>query len=105
MVNVAITNSAVAGMPRAQAGVAAAIASTGRQVGASLGVAVAGPIVVASRVHGGNFAVATHPIWWAMAASGLLVSLLGWASSTAWANRSTGRVAHLLDDPAVTASS
>ena len=42
MVNPAITNSAVAGMPLSQAGVAAAIASTSRQVGAALGVAVAG---------------------------------------------------------------
>ena len=32
-VNAPITNAAVSGMPRAQAGVAAAIASTSRQVG------------------------------------------------------------------------
>ena len=38
MVNPAITNNAVAGMPLTQAGVAAAIASTSRQVGAALGV-------------------------------------------------------------------
>ncbi|MEU8612459.1 DHA2 family efflux MFS transporter permease subunit, partial [Actinoplanes sp. NPDC048791] len=42
MVNAPITNTAVSGMPRAQAGVAAAIASTSRQVGAALGVAVVG---------------------------------------------------------------
>jgi anti-sigma factor RsiW len=35
MVNPAITNNAVAGMPLSQAGVAAAIASTGRQRSAS----------------------------------------------------------------------
>jgi hypothetical protein len=37
-----ITNTALSGMPRDQAGVAGAIASTCRQVGAALGVAVTG---------------------------------------------------------------
>ena len=46
MVNAPITNTAVSGMPRAQAGVAAAIASTSRQFGGSLGVAVIGSAVV-----------------------------------------------------------
>ncbi len=41
-VNAPITNAAVSGMPRAQAGVAAAIASTSRQIGSTLGVAVVG---------------------------------------------------------------
>ena len=54
MVNPAITNNAVAGMPLAQAGVAAAIASTSRQVGAALGVAVAGTVVAASRAASGG---------------------------------------------------
>jgi hypothetical protein len=44
-VNAPITNAAVSGMPRAQAGIAAAIATTSRQVGQTLGVAVAGAIV------------------------------------------------------------
>ena len=64
MVNPAITNNAVAGMPLSQAGVAAAIASTGRQVGAALGVAVAGTVAAASHAKGLDFAQATHPIWW-----------------------------------------
>ena len=51
MVNAPITNTAVSGMPRAQAGVAAAIASTSRQVGQSLGVAVVGAAVT-SAMHG-----------------------------------------------------
>lgn len=99
MINPAITNSAVAGMPLAQAGVAAAIASTGRQVGAALGVAVAGTVVAASRAKGLDFTLATHPIWWLMTGCGALVLLLGWASNTGWARASTGRVAHLLDEP------
>ena len=48
LVNPAISNAAVSGMPRSQAGVAAAIASTGRQVGAALGVATAGTVVAAA---------------------------------------------------------
>ncbi len=47
-VNAPITNAAVSGMPRAQAGVASAIASTSRQVGATLGVAVVGALVTSS---------------------------------------------------------
>ena len=96
MVNPAITNNAVAGMPLAQAGVAAAIASTGRQVGAAMGVAVAGTVVSAR--YGGDFTQATHPIWWIMTACGGLVLLLGWVSNTSWAKASTTRVAFLLGD-------
>jgi len=44
LVNPPITNTAVSGMPPAQAGVAAAIASTSRQVGMTLGVAVLGAV-------------------------------------------------------------
>ena len=88
MVNPAISNNAVAGMPLAQAGVAAAIASTGRQVGAALGVAIAGTVVTASRANGSSFTLATHPIWWIMTGCGAVVLFLGWASATAWARES-----------------
>ncbi|GAA3759720.1 MFS transporter [Terriglobus aquaticus] len=99
MVNPAITNSAVSGMPRAQAGVAAAVASTGRQVGASLGVAVAGTVVAASqmRAQRTDFTPATHPIYWLMCGCASIVLLLGFASATRWAAESTQRVASLLD--------
>jgi EmrB/QacA subfamily drug resistance transporter len=96
MVNPAITNNAVAGMPLTQAGVAAAIASTSRQVGAALGVAVAGTVVTASGAKGSEFTQATHPIWWIMTGCSAIVLLLGWASTTAWAHASTERVASLL---------
>jgi EmrB/QacA subfamily drug resistance transporter len=99
MVNPAITNNAVAGMPLSQAGVAAAIASTGRQVGAALGVAVAGTVVSASHARGSGFTQATHPIWWIMTGCGAVILLLAWASNTPWALASTGRVASLLGDP------
>ena len=100
MVNPAITNNAVAGMPLAQAGVAAAIASTSRQVGAALGVAVAGTVVNARRTGPGNFAQATHPIWWIMTGCGAVVLALGWASNTEWSRASVERVAALLGEPA-----
>jgi MFS family permease len=45
-VNAPITNTALSGLPRAQAGVAAAIATTSRQVGQTLGVALGGPWLV-----------------------------------------------------------
>ena len=53
-VNAPITNAAVSGMPRAQAGVAAAIASTSRQIGQTLGVAVVGSLVSTSLQNGGH---------------------------------------------------
>jgi MFS family permease len=97
MVNPAITNSAVAGMPLSQAGVAAAIASTSRQVGAALGVAVSGTIVAASHAGGASFTTATHPIWWVMTACGAVVVLIGFASNTNWARTSAERVSHLIE--------
>jgi hypothetical protein len=44
LVNPPITNTAMTGMPAAQAGVAGAVASTSRQVGMTLGVAVIGAV-------------------------------------------------------------
>jgi EmrB/QacA subfamily drug resistance transporter len=83
MVNAPITNTAVSGMPRAQAGVAAAIASTSRQVGATLGVAIIGSAVVTG-INGRfemSFSQASHIGWWIIAGSGLVVLVLGLASS------------------------
>jgi EmrB/QacA subfamily drug resistance transporter len=98
MVNPAISDSAVAGMPLSQAGVAAAIASTSRQVGTALGVAVSGTVVAVSHAEGTDFARATHPIWWVMTACGAVVLALGFAANTAWARASTERVPHLLEE-------
>ncbi len=99
LVNAPITNTAVSGMPKAQGGVAAAIASTSRQVGAALGVAVAGTMAGVARTYGVSFAQATHPVWWIMAGCGATILLLGWVSATPWAQASTRRVAPLLEDP------
>ena len=68
LVNPPITNTAVSGMPAAQAGVAAAVASTSRQVGLTLGVAMAGAIAGGSAVLDGGaaagFTAAARPAWW-----------------------------------------
>ena len=98
MVNPAISDSAVAGMPLSQAGVAAAIASTSRQVGVALGVALSGTVVKASLAHGTDFTRATHAIWWVMSACGAIVLALGFAAGTPWARASTERVAYLLEE-------
>ena len=102
MVNAPITNTAVSGMPKAQAGVAAAIASTSRQVGAALGVALAGTIVSTGRLSGFAFPAATHPFWWLMTGCGAMIALLGFVSNTARAVASVERVAHLMDDASFT---
>jgi EmrB/QacA subfamily drug resistance transporter len=95
MVNAPITNTAVSGMPRSQAGVAAAIASTSRQVGQSLGVAVVGAAVT-SAMHGllqANFAQASHVGWWIITGCGAAVLLLGLVTTGRWALRTAARTA------------
>jgi EmrB/QacA subfamily drug resistance transporter len=102
LVNPPITNTAVSGMPRAQAGVAAAVATTSRQVGLTLGVAVTGAIVT-SRVGWAGLALATHPAWWTLAACGGVVLLLGLMATTPRANESARRTAAQLNPEALTA--
>ncbi|OKJ10254.1 MFS transporter [Kitasatospora sp. CB01950] len=97
MVNAPITNSAVSGMPLAQAGVAAAVASTSRQVGQSLGVAVIGTVVAGAVASAGDFSSATHTGWWIVAGLGLVVFVLGLATTTARAADSAARVAACFD--------
>ncbi|HZC41929.1 MAG TPA: MFS transporter [Streptosporangiaceae bacterium] len=98
MVNVPITNTAVSGMPRAQAGVAAAVASTSRQTGAALGVAVAGSAVT-SALHGpvqAGFAQASHVGWWIVVGCGLAVGALGMITTGRWARGTAARTADRL---------
>jgi EmrB/QacA subfamily drug resistance transporter len=83
MVNPPITNAAVSGMPADQAGVAAAVASTSRLVGISLGVAIIGSIVVSSQhADGGSIAATSHPGWWICVACGLVVVVMAIVSTT-----------------------
>ena len=95
LVNPPITNTAVAGMPASQAGVAAAIASTSRQVGFALGVAVIGAVTGAEATgHFGNaFALATHPGWVIIAVLGFVMLVLGILTSTRWALATARRTA------------
>ncbi len=96
LVNAPITNTAMSGMPQAQAGVAAAVASTSRQVGSSLGVAVIGSVVVSALAGGelrAGFAPASHAGWWVIVACGALVLTLGVLTTGARARRTAERVA------------
>jgi len=98
-VNAPITNNAVAGMPRARAGTASGIASTGRQVGSSLGVAVTGSVLAAG-LHGplaAGFASATRPAWWIVAAMGLCVFALALATTGRAGRASATQAAALID--------
>jgi EmrB/QacA subfamily drug resistance transporter len=95
MVNAPITQAAVSGMPVAQAGVASGIASTSRQVGSSLGVAIAGSILSAS-LHGplrAGFVPASRAGWLLLAGCGAAVFVLGAVSNGRWALSTAARPA------------
>ncbi|NGO12329.1 MFS transporter [Streptomyces sp. HC44] len=99
-VNAPITNTAVSGMPRTQAGVAAAVASTSRQIGQTLGVAVIGAVLasgVGSSSYRDTFVSAARPGWWIIAACGLAVLVLGAVTSGSWARRTAERTAERLE--------
>jgi MFS family permease len=101
LVSPPIANTAVSGMPPAQAGVASAVATTSRQVGLTLGVAVLGA-VAQGRLQGAiasGFAHATRPGWWVVAALGLVVAALAYLTTGAWARETARRTAQRLDQP------
>jgi EmrB/QacA subfamily drug resistance transporter len=98
-VNAPITNAAVSGMPRAQAGVAAATATTSRQVGLTLGVAVVGAIVTSHAA--GSVSGASHAAWWTLVVAGLLVLVLGLAATSRHATASARRTAAELNPEAL----
>ncbi|MEU4219964.1 MFS transporter [Actinoplanes sp. NPDC026623] len=76
--NAPITNTAVSGLPPARSGVAGGIASTARQVGAALGIALAGGLV--AEPGAGGLAAATRPGWILVAACGAALVLVAQAS-------------------------
>jgi EmrB/QacA subfamily drug resistance transporter len=96
VVNAPITYTAVSGMPTAQAGVASGIASTSRQIGQSLGVAVTGSIL-AGNLHGSplstGFVSASHAAWFVLAACGCVVFVLGLVTTSRWALGTAARTA------------
>jgi EmrB/QacA subfamily drug resistance transporter len=101
LVNAPITYTAVSGLPREQAGVAAAFASTSRQIGQALGVAVVGAAATA-RVSGSfrdGFAQATHPGWWTIAACSVGVLVIGIVTTGRWALATADSTAARLEQP------
>ncbi|MCP2193245.1 drug resistance transporter, EmrB/QacA subfamily [Williamsia deligens] len=100
-VNAPITTSAVSGMPRERAGAASAVASTSRQLGVSLGVAISGSVAgSAIAASGVTFTDAIAPLWWITAVFAVVIAALGLISTTAWADRTTQRIAYLFGDEA-----
>ncbi len=98
-VNPPITNTAVSGMPRSMAGVAGSLASSGRQTGTTLGVAISGTIVGSALPRGGAaFTRAEHGVWWLVAGLGAGILALGLLSTGRWALATAERAAALFDD-------
>lgn len=99
MVNAPITQAAVSGMPFSQAGVASGIASTSRQIGTSLGVAVTGSIL-AGGLHGAlrnGFIAASHADWYLLAGCGAAVFVLGLVTTSRWALDTATRTAAIFE--------
>jgi EmrB/QacA subfamily drug resistance transporter len=88
LVTAPITSTAVSGMPNEQAGVAGAVASTSRQVGSSLGVAITGSIIASAS---GGFTTASHAAWAVIAGCGIAVLAVGLVSTGPWARRTAAR--------------
>ena len=107
LVNAPITNTAVSGMPMQQAGVAAAVASTSRQIGQSLGVAVIGSVVTGS-IHGSlqtGLSSASHIGWWIIAGCGLVIFSLGLITTGRWArNTAVATMTQLAPEEALAGS-
>ncbi|HEY3946963.1 MAG TPA: MFS transporter [Solirubrobacteraceae bacterium] len=100
LVNPPITDTAVSGMPSSQAGVAAAVASTSRQVGVTLGVAVLGAIAggALSGTLGPSFVQASHSAWTVVAVLGVAMFVIGALTTTRWARATADRTAHALSE-------
>ncbi|WP_299563949.1 MFS transporter [uncultured Mycolicibacterium sp.] len=98
MVNAPITTAAVSGMPTDRAGAASAVATTSRQIGVSIGVALCGSIAGSALAgHGAGFATAARPLWLVCALLGVVITGLGWYATTPAAVRSAQRLAPLIE--------
>ncbi|WP_067127303.1 MFS transporter [Microtetraspora malaysiensis] len=98
-VNPPITNTAVAGMPRSMAGVAASLASTGRQTGTTLGVAIAGTIVGPALARGGTaYTRAERGVWWLVVGLGVGILILALLSTGRRAMDTAARAAALFEE-------
>jgi hypothetical protein len=87
-------------MPVSQAGVASGIASTSRQIGQVLGIAVTGSIL-AGNLRGGplrtGFVSASHADWLLLAACGVVIFVLGLVTTSQWALDTAARTAAAFD--------
>ncbi|MGW3497683.1 MFS transporter [Streptomyces sp. NPDC001020] len=98
-VNPPITNTAVSGMPRSMAGVAASLASASRQTGTTLGVAISGAIVGSVLPRDGTaFTRAERGVWWMVLTLGLSIVVLGLLSTGRRAMHTAARAAALFDE-------
>jgi EmrB/QacA subfamily drug resistance transporter len=106
--NPPMTNTAVSGMPPSMAGVAAAVTSTSRQTGQTIGVAVLGALAGGgiTGAIGSSFPHATHVSWWIIVGLGALICVLGALTTTRWARDTARRAAAQFsaDDLAPTAA-
>jgi len=99
-INAAISNTALSGMPRSQAGVAAGIASTMRQLGSALGVAVIGSVIashVTQLTASSGFTDAYRISWGIIAGCGVAILVLGFVTTDVWAKRTASRNAERME--------
>jgi MFS family permease len=84
-VNPPITNTAVSGMPGSMVGVAASVASVGRQTGTTLGVAISGTVA------------AGPTVWWLVSGLGVGIVTLALLSTGRHARMTATRAASLFE--------
>jgi EmrB/QacA subfamily drug resistance transporter len=102
MANAPITTAAVSGMPTDRAGAAAAVTSTSRQIGVSIGVALCGSLAgSALTASGANYAEDARPLWLLCAALGVVITVLAVVSTSGRALRSAERLVPLMTEPAI----
>lgn len=87
MVNAPVTALAVTALPADRSGTAAALATTSRQVGLAIGVALCGPLAGDALTHTAEFATATHPLWAVFVLLGLTIVVLALLPSRAGLER------------------
>src|SRR5262249_19444029 len=98
-INPPITNSAVSGMPASMAGVAASLASAGRQAGTALGVAISGTIVGSALARGGGAVTSgARGVGWMVLGWGVGILVLGLVSPGSRALATAGRAAALFEE-------
>jgi EmrB/QacA subfamily drug resistance transporter len=102
-VNTPITNAAVSGMPNAQAGVAAAIATTSRQFGQAIGVAIVGAVAASGASSAAGVSATSNAAWWTLTGMGALVLILGLLATGGRARESARRMAGYLKAEAAAA--